>query len=155
MNLKLSLDKALEAYKNGDDTIKKFLIDAYGKDVFITDIKERVTSYEAACSILGRTPLTLSQFLFLGQKEGERQFSRHKIATGIEAINEGWIADFENESTYKYYVWMNNKKRGFSVSVGCDYFVCGSDLCCESREKMEIIAKVFEYDYKIYLFGYK
>jgi len=157
MNLKLDKSKAIEAYKNGDDAIKSFLIDAYGADVFITDIKERVTSYESACAILGRKALTLKDFEFLGESQSKRQFARHKIATGIEAINEGWVADFENEDQYKYYVWMYNKKRGFSFGVD-SYFsrvIAGSDLYAETREKAEIIAKVFLEDYKIYLYGYK
>lgn len=157
MNLKLDKEKALEAYKNGNSTIKQFLIDSYGAEHFLIDIKDRVTSYEAACEILGKTPLTLSQFSFLGDKESKRQFARHKIATGIEAINEGWVADFENESVWKYYVYMRNKFRSFSFGVVGGFYRdgVGSDLYVESREKAEIIAKVFLEDYKIYLYGYK
>lgn len=152
--LKLKLEKAISTYKNGDNDTKKLLIDLYGEEHFIADIKDRVTSYEAACKLLARTPLTLDQFLFMGEKAAKRQFARHKISVGIEAINEGWEADFDNESQYKYYNWFYNKKRAFSSGVSGCFTVAsdGSDLCCETREKAETIAKAFRDDYIIYLF---
>lgn len=156
MNLKLSLENAQEAYKNGNAEIKKFLEDSYPEH-FKKDIKLRVTSYEAACEILGIKPKTLAQFEVLFDKDdARRQFARHKIVTGIKAINEGWVADFENENQYKYYNWQYNKKSGFSFCCLYGYYFVdvGSDLYIESREKAEVIQKVFKDDYIVFNFGY-
>lgn len=154
MKLKLDLENAREAYKNGSADIKKFFEDSYPEH-FKGDVKEKVTSYEAACKLLGVTLKTLAQFEQLFDKEdARRQFSRHKIATGIKAINDGWVADFENENQRKYYNWQYNKNNGFSFFVYVDNFGCdaGSDLYIESEEKAKIIQKVFKDDYIIFNF---
>lgn len=156
MKLKLDLENAKEAYKKGSADIKKFLEDCHPEH-FKGDVKEKVTSYESSCKLLGVTPKTLSQFEQLFDKDdAKRQFSRHKIATGIKAINDGWVADFENENQRKYYNWQYNKNSGFSFHCVCHYFFClaGSDLYIESEEKAKIIQKVFKDDYIIYFFGY-
>lgn len=154
-NLKLELSKAIEAYNNGSDEIKKFLVSAYGEDNFVTDIKLRVKDYESACKILGRDQLTLEQFKFLGDKESEKAFAKHKIETGIKAINEGWHPDFDDHNQYKYYIWMYGKSSGFRSDVYycCHYSYEPSDLFIESREKAEVIEKIFREDYIKYLFG--
>lgn len=154
MNLKLSVEKAQEAYKNGNDVIKQFLIDSYGEEHFITDIKERVTSYEAACAILGVTPLSVKDFEFLGKEKAAKKFSEHKITTGIEAINEGWKPDFDNESQWKHYVYFRNKNNGFSFGVVCRFYCssCGADFYIESEEKANVIAKIFREDFINYFF---
>lgn len=155
-HLKLTLEKAQETYKNGTPDTKKLLIDLYGDKHFLTDIKDRLKDYESACEILGRTPLTIEQFAFLGKDQARRQFARHKIVTGIEAINEGWVADFEDEDQYKYYNWLYNRKKGFSFDCGRRFVSCvaGSDLHIESREKAEIIQKLFKDDYIVFIYGY-
>lgn len=156
MDLKLSLENAKQAYNNGDAEIKKFLETSYPEH-FKGDVKKRLTSYEAACDILGIQPKTLEQFEALFDKEdARRQFARHKITTGIKAINEDWIADFENEDMPKYYNWMYNKNNGFSFVVSSRYCVAfaASDLHVATREKAEIIQKVFKDDYITYMFGY-
>ena len=152
-HLKLSLEKAVAAYNAGDSDRKKFLIDLYGEETFLRDIKDRVTGYESACKILGKTPLTLSQFQFLGDKQAKKQFARHKIQVGIEAINEGWVADLDNTNQYKYYIWMYGKSNGFSSNVDYDYFSSsvGTDLSIESRDKAQVIEKVFRQEYIDYL----
>lgn len=154
MNLKLTLEKALSTYKNGDADTKKLLINLYGSEHFITDIKDKVTSYESACAILGRKVLSVDDFKQLFGKQAEKQFAGHKIQIGIEAINEGWVPDFDNENQYKYYNWFYNKKRGFDCSVRYYYGVSdlGSSFYIENREKAEVIAKVFKEDYILYLF---
>ena len=153
MNLKLYLDKALEAYKNGNAIIKQFLIDSYGAEHFITDIKDRVTSYEAACAILNIKPLSVKDFEFLGKDKATKKFSEHRITIGIEAINEGWKANFDNESQWKYYVYFLNKSNGFSFFVlhgsGTS---CGADFYIENEEKANVIAKVFRDDFIAYFF---
>lgn len=155
-HLKLSLEKAQTTYKNGNAEAKKLLIDLYGEEHFKIDVVDRLKDYESACKILNRLPLLIDDFSFLGKDQARRQFARHKIVTGIEAINDGWIADFENEDQYKYYNWLSNRKNGFSFVCDHDFGSCtaGSDLYIENREKAELIQKLFKDDYIIFMFGY-
>lgn len=155
-HLKLSLEKAQTTYKNGDAETKKLLIDLYGEEHFKIDVVDRLKDYESACKVLNRQPLSINDFSFLGKEQARRQFARHKIVTGIEAINDGWIADFENEYQYKYYNWLYNRKNGFSFDCGSSFDFCsaGSDLYIESREKAEFIQKIFKDDYIVFMFGY-
>lgn len=155
MNLKLALDKAQEAYKKATDDQKQLLIDLYGAEHFLTSVKDRLKNYESACAILDRQQLILSDFTkSRSDKQAKREFSRHRISTCIEAINEGWVPDFDNTNQPKFYIWMYGKKSGFSSSVYIYYFntEVGSDLHIETREKAELIEKICREDYIEYLF---
>lgn len=155
MNLKLSLDKAQEAYKKANEDQKALLIDLYGAEHFLISIKDRLKGYESACAILGRQQLILADFTKgRNDKQAKREFSRHRISTCIEAVNEGWIPDFDNTNQVKYYIWMYGKKSGFSSCVAnhCYGTEVGSDLHIETREKAELIEKICREDYIEYLF---
>lgn len=154
-HLKLELGKAQEAYKKGTKENQQFLITMYGEEHFLTNIKDRLKGYESACKILGQKELTVDHFAFLGEKQAKKEFSRHRIITGIKAINEGWYPDTDNSNQNKYYVYMQGKKSGFSSGVFCcgygSVVVC-SDFYIETREKAEIIERIFREDYIISLF---
>lgn len=152
-HLKLELTKAIDAYKKGSEADKKFLVNLYGSEPFLT-IKDQLKGYSSACNILNRKELTVDHFAFLGDQQAKKQFARHRIQTCIEAINEGWEPDFDNSNQYKYYIWMYGKKNGFSSIVGTYYVSShvGSDLHLETREKAQLIEKICRQDYIDYLF---
>lgn len=154
-HLKLELQKAIDTYKNGDASVKSLLTNLYGEDVFITDIKQKVKCYPSACKVLGRCELTVGDFAKgRSNKQSEREFVRHKISTVIEAINNGWYPDWDNEDQYKYYNYFHNKRNGFSSGVIiCRYFCgVGSDLCLENRDNAEYVSKICKEDYITFLF---
>jgi len=153
-HLKIKATKALEAYNEASEENKQMLVTLLGEENFITDIKQRVTGYSSACKVLKRKECTLDHFAFLGASQAKRQFARHKIATVIEAINNGWLPDWDNDNQYKYYNYFYNKKNGFSSDVVayCSYCFVGSDLLLENRENAEYVAKICKEDFIIYLF---
>lgn len=156
MALNTTLEKVLEAHKNADTNGKKLLEDLYGKQYFLS-IFDRVTSYETACEVLNITPKTLLQFESLFNKDqAKRQFARHKLQVACEALNEGWIADFENESQWKYYNWMYNKNNGLALDgCSCSSFAkASSDLCLETAKKRDHIGIHMKSEYATYIFGY-
>lgn len=157
MNLKLTLERAQEAYSKANAEGKKLLEDLYGKEHF-QSIFDRVNGYAGACAVLGRTPMRLAQFeaFFPTKEQAKRQYARHKIATGVEAISEGWLADFENENQRKFYNWMYNKNNGLRLYGYYSYYDSGTgaDLCLETSEKRDHIGEVFKSEYAQYLFGY-
>lgn len=151
-HLKLSLDKALEAYTKGDKARKQFLIDLYGKEHFLTDIKERVTDYPSACKELNVLQLTIDHFAFMG-KDAKRYFNRHQLTIIIRALNEGWEPDFTNyEYKYYNYNYWNTSINGFSSGVfSCyDDSSVGSDLLLKSRELAEYAYKIAKQQYLSY-----
>ncbi len=154
-HLKLERAKAIEAYKNGDVDTKKLLIDLYGKETFLTDVKDGLIDYGTACVILGRTPKLLSAFeaLYDTKPQAKKMYARHKVQTGIEALNEGWLPDYKNTNQAKYEVWMQHGSNGFSSLVSYRYYctLVGSDFVLETREKGELIAKIFHQDLIDYL----
>lgn len=152
-HLKLDLTKAQEAYKNGDQSIKDFLINAYGKENFLLDIKDRVTDYESACAELGIKPLTESDFGILPKEDRFRAFNRHILTIGIRALNEGWKPNFHDSNEYKYYTYIYSSNGGFSFVVSCGICIgaVGSDLYLKNRELAQHAQTIFKQQYLDYL----
>ena len=155
--LKTNKEQVLEAYNNADDNGKKLLIDLYGAENFLIKITDRVLGYVSATNVLGIKIKTLEQFEELYDKDdARRQFARYKLTVMAKALNENWKPDFENESQYKYYNWMYNKKNGLVLDFSYTYDDCviGSDLCLETRDKANHLAKIAKDEYATYIFGY-
>lgn len=152
-HLKLSLEKALEAYTKGDKARKQFLIDLYGKEYFLTDIKDRVIDYPSACKELNIQQLTVDHFAFMGN-DAKRYFNRHQLTIIIRALNEGWEPDF-TDSTYKWYNYPYQQSNGFSSCVLCITYVTsvGSDLMLKSKELTEYAWKIAKTQYIAYHFN--
>lgn len=124
----------------------------------MSDIQNRINSYEDACTILGRTPLTLADFSALPEADQQPFFSLHKITTAIEAINEGHVFDWNNWGEGKYYAWWDLETYGDApAGSGFSFFVyvyarthtfVGSRLCTRTEAHTKHIAKVFFEDYR-------
>lgn len=63
------------------------------------DIKERVTSYETACQELGEEPIVD----FGNDTKDEIAFK--KLKTIIRALNEGWVANYRDNTQLKWLPW--------------------------------------------------
>lgn len=152
-HLKLELEKAQSAYNNGSSEQKKLLIDLYGKENFLLDIKERVTDYESACEETGRTPLKLSDFDIFSKKDRKRYWNRHQLTVITEALNEGWEPDFD-KSDYKYYTYFYKDNGIFSSVVLISYYysVVGSDLVFKNNDLANYARKKFTQTYINYHF---
>lgn len=153
-HLKLKLEKAQSAYKNGSSEQKKLLIDLYGKENFLFNIQERVTDYESACEVTGRTPLKLSDFDIFAKKDRKRYWNRHQLTVITEALNEGWEPDFD-KSDYKYYNYFYKEKSvGFSSYVGSGCYVAfvGSDLVFKNNDLADYARTQFKENYINYHF---
>ncbi len=67
-------------------------------------ITEKVTSYAAACKLIGRDPKKLPEFKNLSKEESDYFMAEHTLIVITEALNEGWKPDWSS-SDYKYSVW--------------------------------------------------
>lgn len=152
-HLKLEITKAQEAYKNGSEEQKKLLINLYGKENFLLDIKERVTDYESACEVTGRTPLKLSDFDIFAKKDRKRYWNRHQLTVITEALNEGWEPDFD-KSDYKYYNYFYKDNGSFSSSVDVYFSTAsvGSDLVFKNNDLADYARTKFTKTYINYHF---
>lgn len=121
-------------------------------------ILQQVNSYEDACKVLNREPLTLEQFNFLPEADRQAFFSLHKITTVIEVLNEGWQPDWNDYDQMKCYPWFDMETygdapagSGFSFG-GYDfddsYTGVGARLCVETPEKAKFVGKLMLEDYK-------
>jgi|SRR5215217_5815304 len=154
-HLKIRIEAAQEAYKNGNDEIKKFLINLHGKEHFITDVKERVTDYASACKELNILQVTIEQFGFMGD-DAKRYYARYQLTIIVRALIGDWKPDWKNYSEYKYYnyFYWDKDKKCFSSSSSYFYDLCdsGSDLYFPTRELADYARVKFAQLYIDYLF---
>jgi hypothetical protein len=72
------------------------------------DITGKVTTLEQAKGVLG-----IKDDCFSTNKHSKRALAFQNLCIIIEALNEGWVPDFENSNEAKYYNYFN-MKGGFS-----------------------------------------
>jgi hypothetical protein len=77
----------------------------------------------------------------------------YKLMVIFQAINDGWIPDWDNTNQSKYYPWFRVLSSGFSFSNST--YACasatttaGSRLCTNTPEKALYIGAQFEQEYK-------
>lgn len=153
-HLKLELTKAQEAYKKGDADVKKLLIDLYGKEHFLTDIKDRVIDYESACREIGIEPLTEKDFGILPKEDRKRYYNRHQLTIVVRALVGDWKPDWDNSNEYKYYMYFYKEKSGFASHTDCycDLSFVGSDLLFPNSDLANYAGKIMRQQYIDYLF---
>lgn len=153
-NIKVDSENVLIAYKNADDKGKKLLKDLYGDQVdFNQNIMDRVKTFEDACAVLKIDPATV---LVAARHEDTKSINAYaKLIIIIRALNEGWVPDWADTNTYKYYAWFIHK-----TGVGLSYYGdvsassgthFGSRLVFKSMELAAYAGKQFEDIYRDYL----
>lgn len=152
MKLELELNKAQEAFKNGSQEFKDFLITAYGAEHFTNNWQ---TAYSNACKQLGYTEMQQECFSGLPSSQANRFFKRHVLATIIEARRGNWIPDITNHNQRKYYVYVYHSDSNgfmFGVNYWYDYSIVGSDLMLHSEELCnELIADFTDLILEVYV----
>lgn len=132
---KIEIDKAelIELYANGSNKKRKLLTEIYGPEIFVVDITEVVTSYEAALKLAG--PLTCSD------KEALDAIGEMIIIT--RALNGG--VDLTAAETW-YQPVFTKTPLGFSLSYPGywdTYTYVGSRLSFRKREHAEFAGRKF------------
>ena len=130
--------------------MKKVLVDEFGEKTFVknyTDIKTIEDAIEALgmdSSVIERKP-----------NETSDEWAYRMLKIVVKAINQDWIADWNNSNQKKYWPYFNLSS-GFGFS-GTDYFCdytftfVGSRLCFESEEKAKYAGNQFLQLYKDFL----
>lgn len=109
--INIQKENVLNAYKNGNQDQKALLENLFGKDMFQPkDIKERVKTFEDACSELGEDNILVqayrtAEFNTSGnQKDVSDVVAYLKLRIIAAALNEGWEPTF-GEDECRYYPW--------------------------------------------------
>lgn len=116
----LSVDKtnALRAWREADNKGKKMLENLYGESVFQNqNVMDRVKTFEDALKETGRTDV--SDFSCLPSDIRNHFVALYKMIVIAEALNEGWVPDWDNNNEYKHYPWFKMSASCFAFGVSC------------------------------------
>ena len=117
----------------------------------------KIKTFEDACKKLGINPEEI-KFTYPDQigNHANAIVAHLKLVIITQALNDGWIPNWENGKWDKYYPWF---VMGSPSGVGFSYFdyafcytysTVGSRLCFKSAELAEYAGKQFEELYKEY-----
>lgn len=106
--LQVTKDNALQAFKEGDSKEKALITRLFGKKHFLTNVMERVTSFEEACAETGRDS---NDPYFSAARPHENAFRKWEEV--CLALNEGVVLSFANPTQEKHYVWLERTATGF------------------------------------------
>ncbi|MDR1938262.1 MAG: hypothetical protein LBQ73_07175 [Tannerellaceae bacterium] len=113
-DLIISKKRVLEAYNKNRDFVgfRAQLEELFGADIFSEKITDRVKTLEDAFEETGR-PATPE---FNDVPEDMRDWFKalYNGAVYIEALNEGWKADYTNGNERKWFPWFNVSLSGFA-----------------------------------------
>ncbi|HUM50460.1 MAG TPA: hypothetical protein PK431_01550 [Chitinophagales bacterium] len=147
--LEIEESKAVTAYKNGDQTVKKLLDDLFGDKTF-KPVMERIKSFEDALAEVGGNA---NQNILLSYNGVDNEVlvpqAYYKLRIIAKALQEGWQPDWTNSNEAKWSVWFKYKSGvGFVVFVA--YYVnaitgtfCGSRLCFPTSEMARYFGEQF------------
>lgn len=163
-------DRILKMYQNGNKAVQQALEAEFGKDFFVADITERVKTVEDAFMIVEKIkPDINKQFLSLLNIDFEykkRMMAEFKLIVIMEALNEGWIPNWNDTKQPKWYPWFYIVG-GFAASgayaglgyvyanygAADSYTALGSRLCCSSKKLAEYAGKQFKDLYQDFYLG--
>ena len=109
-------------------------------------ITELVKTFEDARKLTGRPDVP--DFSNLPTDMRKHFEAQYKMIVIAEALNEGWIPDWDNYNEYKYYPWFEMSPSSFAFYDSlCAYALAdagsGSRLCLKNKELSEYCGKQF------------
>ena|ERR1700694_3150122 len=106
----------------------------------------QIKTFEAACKKLSLDPVTvLPDVSPLPAQHGKALLASAKLFIIVQAVNAGWIPDWQDSNQNKYYPWFDmekdeNNPSGFRLYYVYDNYAIstvGSRLCYKSRALAE------------------
>lgn len=142
---------ARKIYPTADPELKAILEDSYTKAFFTMNIMDRIKSFEDACEYNNTNPKA-KKFT-----QGTRnQIYQERVAEIITALNEGWLANYDDPNEYKYtpYFYLNAPGFRFDVSAYDDsftYSTSGSRFALKNITLADYAGKQFTKEYEYWL----
>ena len=129
-----------------DDEIKKIK----EASLIVYSKQHGILSFEDACNKLNIDTI-LPDVSKLSSKHRKQQISFYKLSVIIEAVNDGWIINWDNSSQYKYFVWYDKRSGGFScygTAYDSTFTYVPSALYFKSRDLAYYVGNYFIEEYK-------
>lgn len=108
-NINIKAENVCTAYKNANEEQKTLLENLFGQELFRPkDIKERIKTFEDACSELGSEHPLVVEYGAITERVGglsDDHIAYLKLRIIAAALNEGWEPDWADTDEYKYYPW--------------------------------------------------
>lgn len=140
---------ARKFYKNPTNAFKEELETTFGKEFFSEKITDRVKTIEDVCKELGVDISTA----WNTQTEEAHVVAYKQMVLIARALNEGWVANWDDSSEPKWYAWWYMDKPGFRL-YGCLYdysaSTVGARLVFKSEALARYAAEQFKDIYKIF-----
>ena len=118
-------------------------------------MKSKIKSFEDACKALKIDSKKTPDVSMIPEKHQKSIIAYYKLIIIAEALNEGWVPDWENRAEYKYFPWLSfSSGSGFRYDVyvvWSTYAGVGSRLCFKSALLAEYAAKQFVEEYNDYI----
>ena len=89
-------EKVLEAYEKANDYGKEILEGIFGKEAFLTDIKDKIKTFIDAIEMIGMNNQSVKDYLDLTERKCAKDliaFARLKVIA--DALNEGWKPKYD------------------------------------------------------------
>lgn len=151
--LQVTKANALEAYEEAGPKIKVVLEKLFGKKVFAKSIMDVIKSWEDVCELNDTDPVKCLPFPSPSDKHQEAVNGFFKMTIIADALNEGWVPDWDNSNEYKYSPWFKHSGGGFSY-FDCDFGLAtsyvGARLVFKSSALAEYAGKQFLDIYKTF-----
>lgn len=149
--LKLSDGKARELYNTGSSEVKSILEESFGKEFFSMKIIDRIKTFEDARDETGRPDVP--DFSMLPDDLRKHFEALYKMIVIIEALNEGWTPNWDDNDECKYYPWFATYTSSFAFDFSIYVFPdalpgCESRLRLRTSELAEYAGKQFIYIWK-------
>lgn len=111
MKLELKEDDAKRLYPSAAPEFKEMLeLNFGGKKFFQTDITERVNSFKDVCTELGKNYYDVMREMDALPPD---EAGYKMVKMWVEALNEGWIANYNDRSEREYYPIFEQTPYGF------------------------------------------
>lgn len=123
------------------------------KDGPITD---RIKTWDDVCDELSLDKATILPYSSPSTEDEKAINAFAQLNYIRQALNEGWVPNWDDENEYKYYPWFDMRGSAGGSGFSDSYFnysyydnsFVGSRLCYKSRELATYAAKQFEKVYK-------
>lgn len=104
---------------------------------------KQIKTYEDALKVLDKED-------FSHENLYPREIARRKLEIIIEALNEGWKPNWDNDSQLKWYPTFYSSYIGSysTTSPSHSYASLGGNMCCKSKEIADYVAQRFLNLYK-------
>ena len=122
--LEIKKENALKAYDGANEKGKKMLENLFGRKTFLKKVTDRIKTFEDALAEVGASDEVRVLLAYTGSDPVFLAAVNFTKATIIcQALNEGWVPNWDNSSEYKYYPWFK-----MAVSSGFRYDGCVGDF---------------------------